>query len=300
MTGPRPASFAAGLALASALLLSRFGPGDPFRWVGLLWTCAFALAAVFLRGRARSAAAGMTALSAVLLLLEICLGGGFGVFGVPSFLGKQYNTRNSTYHGGAFGYGPLKNARIASKQMAGGRVVYDVVYSIDENGFRKTPPLAAGSPAVLFFGDSFTFGEGVNDVEAFPAVFQSVSGLKAINLAYRGDGPHQMLRLLETEREIPAAAGYRPLMAFYLFIPAHVDRAAGKELWNSDGPHYEVDASGAPRFLGPWHNRLVAGAIRALSQSAVMRWCWLHWPRSVQRRCWFGWACADQICSGAK
>jgi hypothetical protein len=44
----------------------------------------------------------------------------------------------------------------------GTRVVYDVNYSIDKNGLRIAPdsPKQNG-PTVMFFGDSFTFGQGV-------------------------------------------------------------------------------------------------------------------------------------------
>lgn len=50
---------------------------------------------------------------------------------------------------------------------------YDVLYSIDENGARRVPGARAGRPLAVFLGDSFTFGHGVEDDEAYPARVQA-------------------------------------------------------------------------------------------------------------------------------
>jgi hypothetical protein len=44
-----------------------------------------------------------------------------------------------------------------------GKEIYDVTYTFDEAGLRVSPPEAAGTPddCVLFFGDSYTLGDGV-------------------------------------------------------------------------------------------------------------------------------------------
>ena len=47
---------------------------------------------------------------------------------------------------------------------------FDVVYTVDENGFRKTREAPSPALTITFFGDSYTFGHGVGDHETFPAV----------------------------------------------------------------------------------------------------------------------------------
>lgn len=66
---------------------------------------------------------------------------------------------------------PLERRLESVLKRADGSVIYDVGYSIDRNGLRVT---AEGKPpAVWFFGDSFTFGEGVEDDETLPAAYRA-------------------------------------------------------------------------------------------------------------------------------
>ena len=52
---------------------------------------------------------------------------------------------------------------------------------------------------INFFGGSQTFGEGLNDDETIPALVQKKTRVHRVyNYAYRGYGPHQMLRMIET------------------------------------------------------------------------------------------------------
>jgi len=49
---------------------------------------------------------------------------------------------------------------------------FDVLYSIDERGARRIPGARRDGPVAVFLGDSLTFGHGVEDGEAFPALVQ--------------------------------------------------------------------------------------------------------------------------------
>src|SRR5262249_33581885 len=62
----------------------------------------------------------------------------------------------------------------------GTRTIYDVKYSIDDNGVRKALLHQSGKP-VFFFGCSFTFGVGVNDDETLPHQFSTISNLRTVN-----------------------------------------------------------------------------------------------------------------------
>jgi hypothetical protein len=134
-------------------------------------------------------------------------------------------------------------------------VVYDVQYSIDKNGLRIAPDsLKQSGPPVMFFGDSFTFGEGVNDDETLPNAFSIVSGMRVLNFAFHGYGPHQMLHLLELDipKKITAAS---PRLMVYTAISHHIDRAAGRTIWDKNGPLYDVQ-NGHAHYVGSFseHN----------------------------------------------
>jgi hypothetical protein len=99
------------------------------------------------------------------------------------------------------GYAPLPNTRPHHIKYYKDELIFDVVYTIDANGLRKSPPYEPGKDpgSILFFGDSFTFGEGVKDEETLPYL----TGVKArgnyhiYNFGFRGYGTHQMLSAIE-------------------------------------------------------------------------------------------------------
>jgi hypothetical protein len=134
-------------------------------------------------------------------------------------------------------------------------VVYDVHYSIDKNRMRIAPDsLKQHGPTVMFFGDSYTFGEGVNDDETLPNAFSIVSGMRVLNFGLNGYGPHQMLRLLELDIPKKIESSFPHLMV-YTAITNHIQRAAGRAEWDHDGPLYEIE-NGRAQYVGPFseHN----------------------------------------------
>ena len=68
----------------------------------------------------------------------------------------------------------------------------------DGHGFRNAWPWPARADIVVV-GDSLTFGYGVSDAEAWPAILaQNLPSARVINLGLIGAGPQQYLRLYET------------------------------------------------------------------------------------------------------
>ena len=67
------------------------------------------------------------------------------------------------------GFIPSANKRVTAKKMAGTQVIYDVVYTTGADHFRAVPAADHPERCVLLFGDSFTFGAGVNDDETSAA-----------------------------------------------------------------------------------------------------------------------------------
>lgn len=151
------------------------------------------------------------------------------------------------------GYAPRPGARVRALRRSGGVVVFDATYTIGDDGWRTTPGDPAGPP-IVFFGCSYTFGQGVGDDETLPArVSAALGGTTHVeSRAATGYGPHQMLRLLETGRAA-IAPGTRVV---YQALGDHVRRVAGKTPWDDAGPRYVLDGDGV-RFAGPLHAPLL-------------------------------------------
>ena len=157
-------------------------------------------------------------------------------------------------NGGVLGYQPYAARQIQAWKTFGRERVYDVVYTIDGDGYRQTPGFTgeeeAGEP-IVFFGGSFAFGEGVNDDETLPyfVAVETNWSRPVLNAAFIGYGPHQMLRSLElgTLGEL----GYGSVgIAVYEALPDHARRAAGDAWWDPVGPKYTLDETGAAQYRG--------------------------------------------------
>jgi len=151
------------------------------------------------------------------------------------------HTRVDQELGGALSFGP-RQAHSIKRSPGGESLIYDVTYTINALGLRDVPHNGAGPPA-FFFGDSFTFGEGVGDTDTLPARFAQMSGFSVFNFGVHGYGVHQFLRMLEISRvEELGIRKEHPLVVFTL-LPTHVDRGAGS-FWDPGGPLYEISSTG--------------------------------------------------------
>jgi hypothetical protein len=148
------------------------------------------------------------------------------------------------------GYKPRTHARVDSVKKLGDELVYSVVYSIDAFGRRITPAenLDRRNRFILFFGDSFVFGEGVQDHETLPFyVSEMAPSYRVYNYGFSGYGPQQMLAKLQSDdlaQEVAATEG----LVIYVFIDAHVERAIGSmyvyNTWGDRMPYYVSDWQG--------------------------------------------------------
>ena len=162
------------------------------------------------------------------------------------------------------GYKARPATTVTASKAKHGETIYRVRYTIDDKGRRLTPGDASG-PTWVFMGCSYTFGEGVNDSETLPSYFSADMGNheNVLNLAFQGYGPHQMLRLLETEpRSMPAHADH----VIYQAIFYHVRRSAGRAEWDLSGPRYRIDGDSVV-YTGPFYGRRTRTAIQMLRQS---------------------------------
>ncbi|MCB9104507.1 MAG: SGNH/GDSL hydrolase family protein [Anaerolineales bacterium] len=142
---------------------------------------------------------------------------------------------------------PLTRATAIQKQ--GDEVVYDVTYTTDALGRRPTPidKPDERSHFILFFGGSYTFGDGLWDDETLPAqVGELAPEYKPYNYGVPGYGTQQLLVKLQSDEildEVPERDG----IAIYVFICAHIKRVVGttdvQNTWGRYMPYYFLDAN---------------------------------------------------------
>jgi len=164
------------------------------------------------------------------------------------------------------GWGPNHVGRYHEERIesATGRKIYSADYTIDDDLARQTHSVDTG-PAVVFFGDSLTFGTGLNDTDTLPQQFADLLGRKVriLNLAYGGYGPSQFLRILQ-EDLFRSAIGDMPRAFVFLTSSWQAERTACKSDW----------ARRAPRFTLQHGELSLDGTCRD-AQSMSLR-DWLH------------------------
>ena len=136
---------------------------------------------------------------------------------------------------------------VTARRLLDSRVIYDASYTTGPDRFRVVPKVEGAPRCLLQFGDSFTFGEGVDDDETSAAqiVARSRGEVEVKSLGIGGWGPHQFLAGLQSGR-FQRAINCKPTDAVYLFIPAHTARAAGRGKWDRFGPLFVVGDDGRP------------------------------------------------------
>ncbi len=128
----------------------------------------------------------------------------FGYYEVHLFLSDknriEYEENYAIIHD-FLGSVPQKNRTSVSTRYHNSEVIHKSTYTIDSNGLRISPPYQSADTieCILFFGGSFTFGEGVGDTETMPyQTGMKLDGAYRIyNFSFYGYGPHQMLSSIE-------------------------------------------------------------------------------------------------------
>ncbi|MDH3689553.1 MAG: hypothetical protein OEU36_08760 [Gammaproteobacteria bacterium] len=180
----------------------------------------------------------------------------------PNDLKSQQNTSRFSKgysqplrkNGGDLGYQIYPARAVRSWKTVGNEKLYDVIYTINEDGYRQTPGFTGDEEAeapIVFYGGSMAFGEGVNDDETLPYYLAAETGWRRpiLNLGFSGYGPHQMLRSIELGN--PRNFGYDSVaVAVYEGIPDHARRAIGEAWWDPVGPEYELNETGSVQYRG--------------------------------------------------
>jgi hypothetical protein len=128
-----------------------------------------------------------------------------------------------------------------------GELIYDVVYTIGEDGLRVTPEQRRESsvrsrkiPArINVFGGSFVFGQGLEDDQTLPFYLARELGLDAKNFGFMGWGPQQALVILESGRDTRGAANV------LLTAPWHAPRATCSPEWSGGMVRFRLASDGS-------------------------------------------------------
>jgi hypothetical protein len=170
------------------------------------------------------------------------------------------------------GWGPQHAGTFHARRVdpRTGRVIYDANYSINADLIRPTHSCKTG-PTIAFFGDSFTFSQGVNDNETMPQYVSDAFGgnLRVLNLGFPGYGPQQFLRELETGY-FEKLIGTQPKLFVFLTTPWHVVRSSCKASWVMDGPRYGL-ADGKVVYQGACQSGMSSWLKQWAAHSATYR-----------------------------
>ena len=141
------------------------------------------------------------------------------------------------------GYSPEPDNKYHAVMKRNGKKVYDCLYTFDEYIRRITPSSDKNfkTKFALFFGCSFTIGEGVNDDETMPHYFSECMPYMSYNYGFPGYGPQNMLAKLQ-DKGIRAEMPERDGILIYTFIDDHICRAIGSmrvyNEWATNLPYY--------------------------------------------------------------
>jgi hypothetical protein len=245
----------------------------PFLWIGLIWSVAL-LSAIACLSRPWYPPLVLLFLNASVIAL---------VFGAAELVffrreAAPVYSAGYGYEDDVLGYVPVKGVRGHSSKIENGKPLFDVTYSIDSNGQRVAPAVNQEGPSacVLFFGDSFTFGEGLEDSETLPyqVGVQSNGRVQTYNFGFHGYGPHQMLSAIE-HGIVRDRVRCKPDFAIYQALPDHAARVSGKITYAKHAPRYRLQTDGSVRYAGhfddevpPWQQNMQG----RLGKSAIYRW----------------------------
>ncbi|HLH10675.1 MAG TPA: hypothetical protein VKV77_02225 [Methylovirgula sp.] len=149
------------------------------------------------------------------------------------------------------GWGPLLPGRYEAIRRNDGKLIYDVVYTIDDNLLRKTEAGASGE-GVAFLGDSYVFGQAIADRETLPQQFADLEGrhYPVYNLAFPAYNVAQALAEMQTGLFDRLLANAQLFVEF--IAPWQAERTSCKASFVENAPHY-IESGGELVFAGYCH-----------------------------------------------
>lgn len=148
------------------------------------------------------------------------------------------------------GYGTKGSSEVLAIATWGKQTVYRKSYKFDFNGARVTPDAPPHADTYLFVGDSFIFGQGLDDDETLPSQFARASNnqTKAVNLGVPGYSLNQVIRAFEAGL-LDRFTSENVVGIVTWIIPAQLERVTGDSPWLHSAPRYVLE-DGIPRHTG--------------------------------------------------
>jgi hypothetical protein len=146
------------------------------------------------------------------------------------------------------------NSRVRARVLWNDEPQFDVIYEIDSSQRRFTPADNAKHRQnfLLYFGCSFTFGEGVEQNETLPYFTALLArDFSVYNYGVNGGSPSDALGLV-TRRPFGSDVSEGRGIAIFAFIPEHLSRMLGGSDvgWAEEHLYYELDKAGEPQLIG--------------------------------------------------
>src|SRR5712671_793500 len=154
------------------------------------------------------------------------------------------------------GYRLIPDNVVVATATFGDELVFRATYSIGPDGTRIAPKAPPGADLYLFIGDSFVFGQGLEDDQNLSAQFARANDLKVrtVNFSAPGYGPNHLVRAFEAGF-FDRFAGDKVKAVVTWIIPDHLTRVTGDGGWLGASPRYVIE-DGTPRFTGSFtHHR---------------------------------------------
>lgn len=137
-----------------------------------------------------------------------------------------------------FGYRSAPGVYTSRKLSTEGDEIYDVVYTIGDDGYRKD--IQNTDYTAYIYGGSYTFGEGLNDNETLSYYLFQNHGISSKNVGIHGYGLNQALYNIE-QGLVPQREN---IVNVLLTAPWHALRSSCKPLYSVGTPKYQITSTG--------------------------------------------------------
>ncbi|GAB4018766.1 MAG: hypothetical protein Fur0010_20160 [Bdellovibrio sp.] len=176
-------------------------------------------------------------------------------------------------------------AALKSKKSYGDEVIYDVTYNIDEAGLRRTidPNPEGKNRHLLLFGDSYEFGEGLEDHQTLASAIASQSEFRVYNFGNVGTAINYALLKLSylNNIKLKPEQGF----TFYFYRDFQLQRVISSIMSTSERrahlPAYILE-NGVLKYKGTWmeYRPLLTKMFSCcLKKSKFLQLIKFDWPR---------------------
>jgi len=175
----------------------------------------------------------------------------------------------------AVGYRPQPGLSIEAQATYGADLIYRKTYTIEASGARATPGSSPNGPTYLFIGDSYIFGEGLDDSETLASRFASALRPPAhvVNLGVLGYGPNHWVRAIETGLYDSYVVSKVAAVVTWI-TPQQLPRISGDASWLTQSPRYVLESDGQVRHTGTFLAHRLTNPLAGIGYVARSRFAW--------------------------